>query len=108
MTNATIIFNAQQQLLQEGKLRPTGRMLRFETADGVQMLPEAEDIPTFQRWKALGYQVRKGEHAVADFSIWKYTTRVTSTEDEENAQESGYCFLKRSFWFSASQVDPIQ
>ena len=51
ITNAMIIFNAQQQLFQEGKLKPTGRMLKFETADGAQEVPEVEDIHTFQRWK---------------------------------------------------------
>lgn len=106
MTNASIIFHAQQQLLEEGKLKPTGRMLTFETPDGEQQLPEAEDIHTFQRWKELGFSVRKGEHAVAAFPIWKYTTRAKG-QTEEEAQENGFCFMKKAFWFSASQVDKI-
>ena len=39
ITNATIIYNAQQQLFEEGKLKPTGRMIRFETAEGAQEVP---------------------------------------------------------------------
>lgn len=106
ITNAMIIFNAQQQLFQEGKLKPTGRMLKFETADGAQEVPEVEDIHTFQRWKELGFQVRKGEHAIASFSIWKYTSKAKDKTEEE-AQEEGFCFMKKAFWFSASQVDAI-
>ena len=106
ITNAMIIFNAQQQLLEAGKIKPTGRMLKVETAEGTQLIPEAEEIHTFQHWKELGFQVRRGEHAIADFSIWKYTTRAKGKTEEE-AQEKGFCFMKRAFWFSASQVDPI-
>ena len=106
MTNASIIFNAQQQLLEEGKLKPTGRMIIFETPDGEQEFPEAEAIHTFQRWKELGFMVRKGEHAVAAFHIWKYTAKAKD-QTEEEAQENGFCFMKKAFWFSASQVDRI-
>lgn len=104
MTNASIIFSAQQRLLEEGKLKPTGRMLTFETPDGEQEFPEAESIHTFQRWKELGFMVRKGEHAVAAFPIWKYTSKGKG-QTEEEAQENGFCFMKKAFWFSASQVD---
>ena len=106
ITNATIIYNAQQQLFEEGKLKPTGRMIRFETAEGAQEVPEIEDIHTYQRWKELGFTVRRGEHAVATFSIWKYTSKAKD-QTEEEAQENGYCFMKKAFWFSASQVDKI-
>ena len=82
-------------------------MLTFETPDGeTQMIPEAEEIHTFQHWKELGFQVRKGEHAVAAFSIWKYTSKAKDKSEEE-AQEAGFCFMKKAFWFSASQVDAI-
>ena len=106
ITNAMIIFQAQQQLFLEGKLKPTGRMLKFEDAEGAKEVPEVEDIHTFARWKELGYQVRKGEHAIAAFSIWKYTSKAKD-QTEEEAQENGFCFMKKAFWFSASQVDAI-
>ena len=106
LTNAMIIFNAQQDLLTEGKIKPTGRMIRVETPEGEKLIPEAEAIHTFARWKELGYQVRRGQHAVAAFSIWKYTSKAKG-QTEEDAIENGFCFLKRSFFFSASQVDKI-
>ena len=112
ITNEMIVFNAQQQLLEQGKIKPTGRMVKIITADGVQEVPEAEEIHTFQHWKECGYQVRKGEHAVAAFSIWKYTSKAKgkSVEEAQQANEEdngGFCFMKKAFWFSASQVDPI-
>ena len=106
MTNVEIIMNAQQQLLQEGKIKPTGRVLTVETDDGEIQIPEAESIHTFQYWKEIGFMVRKGEHAVAAFKIWKYTSKAKGKTEEE-AQEEGYCFLKTAFWFSASQVEKI-
>lgn len=111
ITNAMIIFNAQQQLLEEGKIKPTGRMIPVITPEGETMMPEAEEIHTFQHWKEIGYQVRKGEHAVASFSIWKYTSKAKGKTEEEaqdaNEDNGGFCFMKTAFWFSASQVDKI-
>lgn len=104
MTNAAIVFFHQQELLEAGKIKSTGRMIEVVTAEGIKMFPEAEPIHTYQHWKELGYQVRKGEKAVADFSVWKYTSKAKD-EPEEEAQEKGYCFMKKAFWFSASQVD---
>lgn len=107
ITNAQIIFDASQELLKAGKIKPTGRKLTFETPDGekVEFL-EAEPIHTFNFWKEHGFMVRKGEHAVASFQIWKYTTKAKGKTEEE-AQEEGFCFLKRAFFFSASQVDQV-
>lgn len=112
ITNAMIVFNAQQQLLEQGKIKATGRMIKVDTPEGLKVFPEAEEIHTFQHWKEHGYQVRKGEHAVATFSIWKYTSKAKGKSEQEaqeaNEEENGgFCFMKKAFWFSASQVDPI-
>lgn len=106
ITNAMIISNAQQELLKTGKIKATGRTLQAIINGEEKEIPEAEPIHTFSHWKELGYIVRKGEHAVANFSIWKYTTKAKDL-DEEEAQEKGFCFLKNSFFFAAHQVEPI-
>lgn len=107
ITNAMIVFNAQQRLLADGKIKPTGRMMEFETPEGeVLMVPETEDIHTYEHWKQIGYQVRKGEKAVDAFQIWRYSKKAKGMSEDE-AQEEGFCFMKTAFWFSASQVDPI-
>ena len=74
-------------------------------ADGV--INENEEIHTYAHWKSLGFQVKKGEHAVAKFPIWKYTNGKKKDMSEEEAQAKGYCFMKNSSWFSSRQVEPI-
>ena len=107
ITNAMIISNAQQELLKAGKIKPTGRTLTAIINGEEMSIPEPEPIHTFNFWKEHGYIVRKGEHAIANFSIWKYTTKAKGKTEEE-AQEEGFCFLKRSFFFAAHQVEPLR
>ena len=106
MTNAQIIFNRQQYLLEAGKIKPTGRTLEFMDGDGNKItVPEAEEIHTFAAWKALGYSVRKGEKAIDTFTIWKYPTSKKKDQAEEEAQEAdARCFMKLSHFFAAHQV----
>lgn len=81
MTNAEIVAMNMVTLINEGKM----------TID--------EDIHTFQKWKAMGYSVRKGEKAIAKFPIWKYTVK------EKDGEEEAHTFMKMSCWFSTSQVE---
>ena len=75
-------------------------------ADGV--LGEEDVIHTYAHWKSLGFQVKRGEHAIAKFPIWKYTKGKKKEMSEEEAQARGYCFMKNSAWFSNKQVEPIK
>ena len=110
MTNEQIIFSAQQELLNQGKLKPTGRTLTTQLPDGSEIeVPEAEAIHTFNAWKSLGYRVRRGEHAVAQLMIWKHTTyteQLTDTSGTTIEQQASRMFMKRAHFFSASQVEP--
>lgn len=81
MTNAEIIAMNMVTLINEGKM----------TID--------EDIHTFQKWKAMGYSVKKGEKAIAKFPIWKYTVK------EKDGEEEAHTFMKMSCFFSTSQVE---
>lgn len=109
MTNAMIILLKQMELVEQGILKYTGR-----TVKGINVLtgepaevPEIQCIHTYAGWKERGYQVRRGQKAVASFPIWKYTKGKTKDMDEEEAQANGYCFMKNSSWFTEEQVDPI-
>ena len=105
MTNATIIFNAACELLKQGVLKPTGRLLMKKLPDGSLIeVPEPESIHTYIGWKALGYQVRKGEHAVAAFPIWKYNGKP---DEETGTEGDGHCFQKVSHFFTQAQVDRL-
>lgn len=87
MTNAQIITENALILAMNGVIKPE------------------EEIHTFQRWKALGYSVKKGEHAIAKFPIWKMGTK----KDEDGEEKTtGRMFLKTSAFFSSRQVEPIK
>ena len=109
MTNAMIIIAEQLRLLDEGVLHYTGRTIPvYNLATGeVEETAEIQPIHTYNGWKARGYQVKKGQKAIAQFPIWKYTKAKTKDMDEEEAQQRGYCFMKNSSWFTDEQVEAI-
>ena len=89
MTNIAIISNNMELLIHDNII----------TSDNV--------IHTYAGWQERGYQVKKGEKAIAKFPIWKYT-KGKKEMTEEDAQAKGYCFMKNSAWFSDLQVEPIK
>lgn len=110
MTNAQIIMNQSIELMKAGIIGTTGR--QFEATiingDGEEekiVIDEPEEIHTYATWKKLGYQVQKGEKAIAKFTIWKHVVKKAKSEDEEDESKM---FLKQASWFKASQVAPIQ
>ena len=105
MTNSEIIFNEQMDLMQEGKIGTTGRQLKIDTGDGnVITMMEPEPIHTYAAWKARGYQVKKGEKAVASFVIWKHVSK----RNEETEEDESRMFMKRASFFSRAQVTEIE
>lgn len=90
MTNTAIIISNMEILIHDGVI----------TADNI--------IHTYAKWQSLGFQVKKGEKAVAKFPIWKYTNKKKKDESEEEAQAAGHCFMKMSAWFTDQQVEPIK
>ena len=105
MTNSEIIYKAA---LSHGF-----------TEDQLLQLLEAYkgDLPfhTFQEWKARGYSVKKGEHAIFTADLWKYTSKPSRAMIEA-AQEAGrdvpeespHYYKKLSHLFSFSQVEPVK
>ena len=108
MTNARIIFNESMKLMEQGLIKGTGEFATIEYEDGTTAeveLPEA--IHTFAAWKSLGYSVKKGEHAVAKFPIWKHTSKMVENEDGEEEEHTDM-FMKTAAFFTVSQVEKIQ
>jgi hypothetical protein len=100
-----IIRHASLELMAQGILKPTGRTYIVELADGsTQEFPEIEPIHTYNGWKELGYQVKKGEHAKAQFSIWKWKGQKNEETGEE---EGGTCYQRKAFWFTFDQVEKV-
>ncbi len=111
MTNEQIIFHNSVALMNEGIIGTTGRILEFENEDGTKKtVNEPEPIHTFAAWKSLGYQVQKGQKAIAKFPIWKHKNagrrKNRKTGEEENTEEM--LFLTDAFFFSQSQVQLME
>lgn len=111
MTNAEIILEQSIRLMEQGILKGTGEKLTYTVtnAEGVEEVREAElpeEIHTFAAWKQKGFSVKKGEHAVASFLIWKYSDKKVGEVDGEEV-EDGRMFLKKSHFFTRAQVEPI-
>lgn len=113
MTNAQIIFNESLALVKAGKIGITGRTISAELPDGSRVeYPEPEPLHTFAAWRSLGYTVKKGEHAVAAFTIWKQgkaskAAREAAAEAGED-EPTGRMFMKLAHFFTRSQVEPLK
>lgn len=114
MTNAAIIFSNSIQLMKDGVLEGTGEYLTLKYDDGhTEEVEVPEPIHTYQAWKALGYQVRRGEKAIAKFTIWKYSEKKAKEDTPEIAVKegdtiSGKMFMKIAAFFKMSQVEKIK
>lgn len=109
MNNSMIILLESVKLMDSGVIKGTGEKIIVEEADGTKKEYEVpEQIHTFQRWKSMGYSVKKGQKAIARFPIWKYTKGKTKEMSEEEAQEHGYCFMKVASFFKSDQVEPLK
>lgn len=133
MNNAQIIFNESVELMKDGIIGTTGRQItiEYENEDGEkvkELINEPEPIHTYKEWQKAGFQVQKGQKAIAKFTIWMYADKkkkltkeeadsintVTINADGSQAQEgdevktSGYYYMKEAAFFKASQVAPIE
>lgn len=109
MTNAQIIFAAEQNLAANGIIRYTGRTMEGTDGNGNKVvMMETEEIHTFKKWNELGYTVRKGETAIAKIKIWKHTGKrleeIETSEGTKKYVDQGRMFMKTAAFFSASQV----
>lgn len=110
MTNAMIIMIESVKLMEEGVIKGSG--IKGKTFDGKEIeLPEA--LHTYAVWKSLGYQVKKGSKAVAQFPIWKYVRGKQQAEarddvDGEEVENKGYCRMVNASFFTREQVEEIQ
>ena len=119
MTNEMIILTNSLRLMEEGILKGSGQYGTMETDHGTVSIELPEAIHTFQRWKELGYSVKKGEKSSIKFPIWKHTVKMLKT-DTDNAElnkanamvnEQGgetNMFMKTAAFFTFAQVEPIK
>jgi len=106
MTNDMIIWLKRCELMKDGIIGGSGEYAEVEINGEVQTMEIPEEIHTYQMWKSMGFQVRKGEKAIAQFTIWKYTNKEVEKSNGEIVK-SGRCFMKKSSFFKPSQVEKI-
>lgn len=112
MTNAMIILLESVKLMEAGIIKGSG--IKGTTPDGIEIeLPEP--IHTYQAWKSLGFQVKKGSKAVAQFPVWKYIGGQHNTEKEvrddvdvDQNENKGYCHMKVASFFTRDQVEEVK
>lgn len=108
LTNQMIVLTQALALAEAGKIGYAGNTLTVEIDGEEKELREPEQIHTYARWKAMGYQVRKGERAIAKFKVWKHVAGKKKNDDseEEKTAGRGKMILKQAAFFSFAQVDP--
>lgn len=106
MTNEQIIFQNSLQLMDDGIIGTTGRTITVENEQGEKFeMQEPEPIHTYQAWKCLGYQVKRGQKAKASFLIWKHTVKKAKEQQDEDEEKM---FMTKAFFFTFDQVEPIE
>ena len=110
MTNAQIIMNQSIELMENGIIKGTGRMFEMVITDAEgneekKLVEEPETIHTYQVWKELGYQVKKGEKAKASFTIWKYVKGKKKEESDEEPEAK--MFMTKASFFTIDQTEKI-
>ena len=97
MTNAEIIMRESFELVKQGRLALIG--------EGEDAMPEP--IHTFQKWKELGFQVKKGEKSDIKFPIWKHSKKSVKDEGTGEEKERTSMFMKTAAFFTFAQVEKI-
>lgn len=113
MTNERIILNEAIKLMNEGIIGTTGRQITVTNEKNEKFtVNEPEPIHTFATWKALGFNVKRGEHAIAQLYIWKHVAKTGTMEAKNDAGETvtietddSKMFMKKAFFFKLSQVE---
>ena len=67
---------------------------------------EFEPLHTFQKWKEMGFKVKKGEHAVTCTKLWKPKAKKFTDENGEEKVENNF-FLAKAYLFKLNQVERI-
>ena len=81
-------------------------MTNYATIQTVQAMNGiTEECHTYQHWRALGRQVKRGEKARFMAPMWKPNVK---NNKETGEQERHGFFAKNSAFFARSQTEPIK
>ena len=68
-------------------------------------------VHTYTEWKQLGCQVIKGQKAIIETRLWKFSSKVVTLKDKNGNETEGqdnHYFLAKAFLFDIKQVEKIQ
>lgn len=108
MTNEEIVMRESLELMKQGILNSIGKVDAIDADGNKIQVDMPEPIHTYQEWKALGCQVKKGEHAIAKFAVWKPTKQKKVDEDKKEVEAKPTFFLANASWFKEVQVEKIK
>ena len=93
-------------------------LLTVHNADGTTADPTptaerlilADNLHTYNTWKAQGLQVKGGEKALLSVMLWRWTDKPSKARRAENADNNNdnpdpHYYMKRCYLFSAAQVE---
>lgn len=69
-----------------------------------------EEVHTYAKWLSLGYKVKRGEKALFDTKLWKYSKKKPKDAEAETTEDeiNGHCYLTKAFLFGKSQVEKVE
>ncbi len=110
MNNAERILQMRIHLMENGVIGTTGKKITVEDESGEEReVLEPAVIHTYAGWKALGYRVKRGEHACATFPIWRHKEagkkKDKTTGEISDTPET--MFMTNAKFFSEIQVEKI-
>lgn len=114
MKNKEIIMQNSIFLMEQGLLKAVDTMLVEDERTGEKKeIAIPEEIHTFAAWRELGFSVKKGEHAIAKFPIWKFMQKKGKKQEEKEEKEGGEkekgkMRMTMAFFFTRAQVEPLK
>lgn len=101
-----IIFKERINLMKKGILKSTGNKIIVKNEKGEKVeLEEPEEIHTYEGWKALNRQVKRGEKSITTLMIWKHTVKKDKKKDDKEEEKM---FMTKAFFFKECQTVIIE
>ena len=81
------------------------------TIEDAELVLAADELHTFNEWKRLGKQVKKGETALIHCHLWQFTTKPSKAQREaaeaegKEAAEHPHFYPTKAYLFSCLQVE---
>src|SRR5574344_642377 len=65
-------------------------------------------VHTYAEWKSLGCQVKKGEKAIIQTRLWRFSSKAVTIKDNdgnETEEQDNHYYLAKAFLFDIKQVE---